>query len=298
MSVQTARSATQASGVAFAVLAMACFAVMDVTNKVLVAGMPLLMALWFRYMFQALATTVAVLPRRGWTLFHTRQPWRHVLRGVLLFLCSLLAFINLQHMPVAEFTAIGMLTPLAVTVLARYFLNERVSALRWALILGGMVGALLIVQPGAQMSLATAWLPLLMVACYASFQVLTSVMAQTEEPLTLHFYTGWIGTAIASCLVLGWWTTDLSAAQWAMLLVLGVAGTLGHYLLILAFARTPASRITPFLYSGIAFATLGGWLVFAHVPNSLALLGMLLIVGCGLLAGWVTLREQRLSASS
>ncbi|MFZ9469026.1 MAG: DMT family transporter, partial [Limnohabitans sp.] len=147
MSVQTARSATQASGVAFAVLAMACFAVMDVTNKVLVAGMPLLMALWFRYMFQALATTVAVLPRRGWALFHTRQPWRHVLRGVLLFLCSLLAFINLQHMPVAEFTAIGMLTPLAVTVLARYFLNERVSALRWALILGGMVGALLIVQP-------------------------------------------------------------------------------------------------------------------------------------------------------
>ena len=116
MSVQTARSATQASGVAFAVLAMACFAVMDVTNKVLVAGMPLLMALWFRYIFQAVATTVAVLPRRGWALFHTRQPGRHVLRGVLLFLCSLLAFINLQHMPVAEFTAIVMLTPLIVTL--------------------------------------------------------------------------------------------------------------------------------------------------------------------------------------
>jgi len=137
-----------------------------------------------------------------------------------------------------------------------------------------------------------------MVAFYASFQVLTSVMARTEEPLTLHFYTGWIGTAIASCLVLGWWTTDLSGAQWGMLLLLGVAGTLGHYLLILAFARSPASRVTPFLYSGIAFASLGGWLVFSHVPNTLALMGMLLIVGCGLLAGWVTLREQRISATS
>ena len=59
-----------------------------------------------------------------------------------------------------------------------------------------------------------------------------------------------------------------------------------------AFARSPASRVTPFLYTGIAFATLGGWLVFSHVPNSLAFTGMLLIVGCGLLAGWVTLREQ------
>ena len=90
----------------------------------------------------------------------------------------------------------------------------------------------------------------------------------------------------------------MSFTQWAQLLVLGVAGTLGHYLLILAFARSPASRVTPFLYTGIAFATFGGWLVFSHVPNSLALLGMLLIVGCGLLAGWVTLREQRPNPTS
>jgi len=298
MSAREEPHASLGSGIAFAVIAMACFAVMDVTNKVLVAGMPLLMALWFRYIFQAVATTVAVLPRRGWSLFHTRQPWRHVLRGVLLFLCSLLAFVNLQHMPVAEFTAIGMLTPLVVTVLARFVLREHVTPLRWVLILGALAGALLIVQPGSQMSLATAWLPLLMVVVYASFQVLTSLMARTEEPVTMHFYTGWIGTAIASCLVLGWWTTDLQPAQWVMLLVLGVAGTLGHYLLILAFARSPASRVTPFLYTGIAFATFGGWLVFSHVPNSLALLGMLLIVGCGLLAGWVTVREQRLRLSS
>ena len=298
MSASAGRPAVLRSGIVFAVLAMACFAVMDVTNKVLVAGMPLLMALWFRYIFQAVVTTVVVLPRRGWSLFHTRQPWRHLLRGVLLFLCSLLAFINLQHMPVAEFTAIGMLTPLAVTVVARFVLREHVTPLRWLLIVGAMVGALLIVQPGSQMSLSTAWLPLVMVAVYASFQILTSLMARTEEPVTLHFYTGWIGTAIASCLVLGWWTTDLSFTQWAQLLVLGVAGTLGHYLLILAFARSPASRVTPFLYTGIAFATFGGWLVFSHVPNSLALLGMLLIVGCGLLAGWVTLREQRLNPTS
>jgi drug/metabolite transporter (DMT)-like permease len=296
MSSRADNATALGSGILFAVLAMACFAVMDVTNKVLVAGMPLLMALWFRYLFQALATTVAVLPRRGWAMFETRHPWQHLLRGVLLFLCSLLAFVNLQHMPVAEFTAIGMLTPLAVTVLARLFLKEHVTPLRWVLILGGLVGALLIVRPGTQMSLATAWLPLTMVLVYASFQVLTSLMARTEVPVTLHVYTGWVGTAIASFLVLGWWTTDLTLMQWGQLLVLGVAGTLGHYLLILAFARAPASSVTPFLYTGIAFATFGGWLVFSHVPDSLATVGMLLIVGCGLLAGWLNARELRLTA--
>jgi drug/metabolite transporter (DMT)-like permease len=70
-------------------------------------------------------------------------------------------------------------------------------------------------------------------------------------------------------------------------------GTLGHYLLILAFAKAPAVTITPFLYSGIAFATFGGWLVFSHVPDRVAVLGMLLIALCGLGAGWLSHREHQ-----
>lgn len=291
MSAHRAGPSSLGQGIGFAVLAMLCFSVMDVTNKVVVAGMPLLMALWFRYVFQAVATTLTVLPRRGWSLLETRHWKLHLLRGILLLICSALAFISLQHMPVAEFTALAMLTPLVVTVLAHFVMHEHVSPLRWVFIIGGLVGALFIVRPGSQMTLATAWLPLTMVLAYALFQILTSHMARSENPVTMHFYTGWVGTAIASVMVLGWWTTDLTLAQWAMLVLIGSAGTLGHYLLILAFARAPASSITPFLYCGIAFATLAGWLVFSHVPDTMALLGMLLIVCCGVAAGWLTARE-------
>ncbi len=297
MSGPVTPSRSPALGIGFAVLAMACFSVMDVTNKVLVAGMPLLMALWFRYSFQAVATTLAVLPRRGWTLFETRHLGLHLLRGSLLLICSVLAFISLQHMPVGEFTAIAMLTPLAVTLLARFLMREHVSPLRWVFVVSGMLGALLIVRPGSHMALDTAWLPMIMVLSYAAFQILTSHMARTENPLTMHFYTGWVGTLIASVMVLGAWTTDLSLGQWAMLVLIGVTGTLGHYLLILAFAHAPASSITPFLYSGIAFATLAGWLVFAHVPDGMALMGIVLIACSGLAAGWLGVREQALKAS-
>ena len=279
------------TGILCAVTAMACFATLDTTNKILVTGVPLLMILWVRYMFQAVATTAVMLPKRGLAIFSTRHLGLQVLRGLLLVACSLLAFMSLQRMPVAEFTAIGMLTPLAVTLLARFFMHEHVSPLRWLFVTGGMVGALLIVRPGGSMSPEDAWLPLIMVMAYASFQTLTSHMAKTENPMTLHFYTGLVGAVLASVLVPVWWTTELSAMQWLQLCIVGTMGTLGHYLLILAFAKAPAVTITPFLYSGIAFATLGGWLVFSHIPDRVAVFGMLLIALCGLGAGWLSQRE-------
>lgn len=285
------------TGILCAVTAMACFAVLDTTNKVLVAGVPLLMILWVRYMFQAIATSAMMLPQRGLAIFNTGHIGLQILRGLLLVACSLLAFVSLQRMPVAEFTAIGMLTPLAVTLLARFVMHEHVSPLRWVFVVGGMLGAMLIVRPGGSMSPEDAWLPLVMVMSYACFQTLTSHMAKTENPMTLHFYTGLVGAVVASVLVLGWWTTDITPLQWLQLCLVGTMGTLGHYLLILAFAKAPAVTITPFLYSGIAFATFGGWLVFAHVPDRVAVLGMLLIALCGLGAGWLSHREQQASAS-
>jgi drug/metabolite transporter (DMT)-like permease len=78
------------------------------------------MALWFRYLFQAVATTLAVLPTRGRAVWTTRRlPW-HLLRGMLLLTSSFLAFLSLRYMPVGEFTAIVMITPLAVTLLAPF----------------------------------------------------------------------------------------------------------------------------------------------------------------------------------
>jgi len=253
---------------------------------------PLLMVLWFRYAFQAVATTAVMWPRRGMTLFRTQSFKLQMVRGLLLLVCSVLAFASLRRMPVAEFSAIAMLTPLVVTLLARCVMKEKVSRLRWLFVIGGLCGALLIVRPGGSVDASSAWLPLVMVLSYASFQILTSHMAKTESPITMHLYTGWVGAVIASVMVLGAWTTDLTLFQWLLMCVIGLMGTLGHYLLIVAFSRASAATITPVLYSSIAFATLGGWLVFSHVPDQIAMLGMLLIALCGLGAGWLSVRER------
>ncbi len=73
---------------------------------------------------------------------------------------------------------------------------------------------------------------------------------------------------------------------------MGLMGTVGHFFLILAYQRAPASTLTPYLYAQIAFAMLGGWLVFSHVPDAVSLFGMALIAVCGAAGAWLTVRER------
>ena len=281
------------AGIALVVGATACFAALDTTTKVVSAAVPLLMALWFRYLFQAVATTAAVLPLRGWRIWRTRHLAWQLVRGLLLLTSSFLAFLSLRYLPVGEFTAIVMIAPLAITLMAATVLKERVSAQRWLLVAGGFLGTLVIIRPGASQFGWTSLLPLALVVSNAWFQVLTSKLARTEDPMTMHLYTGWTGTLLASIAVPFVWTAVPNPWLWAGMCFMGLLATVGHFALILAYYRAPAATLTPYLYSQIGFAMLGGLLVFSHVPDHLSLVGIVMIAVCGAAGAWLTVRERR-----
>ncbi|HUR89173.1 MAG TPA: DMT family transporter [Ramlibacter sp.] len=282
------------AGIALVVAACACFSALDTATKFVSTTVPLLMALWFRYAFQALATTAAVLPLRGMRAWRTQHPKFQVLRGVLLLASSLFAFASLKYMPVGEFTAIVAIAPLVVTVLAATVLKEHVSPVRWVLVAGGFAGTLIIIRPGADTFNWVTLLPLGLVVTNAWFQVLTSRLARTEDPVTMHMYTGWVGTVLASLALPFVWTHIDRPFVWVLLCFMGFMATVGHFMLILAYQRAPAATLSPYLYSQIAFAMIGGFVVFSHLPDAQSLLGMLLIAVCGGIGGWITLRESRI----
>ena len=282
------------AGIALVLAAGACFSALDTTTKYISAAVPLLMALWFRYAFQAVATTVVVLPLRGMSVWRTMHPKFQCLRGVLLLLSSLFAFASLKYMPVGEFTAIVMISPLAITVLAATVLKEHVSPMRWALVAGGFAGTMVIIRPGGDAFHWASLLPLGLVGSNAWFQVLTSRLARTEDPVTMHLYTGWVGTLLATLALPFVWTALPEWWLWAALCFMGVLATIGHFMLILAYQRAPAATLTPYLYSQIAFAMIGGWIVFSHVPDDWSMVGIVMIAVCGAGGAWLTVRESRL----
>ena len=292
--LRPAASRTELAGIALVLAACACFSALDTTTKVVSSVVPVLMALWVRYAFQAVATTAIVLPWRGWGVLRTRHLAFQCLRGVLLLTSSMLSFLSLRYLPVGEFTAIVMMSPLAVTLLAATVLKEKVSPLRWTLVAGGFAGTVVIIRPGGDSFSWAMLLPLGLVASNAWFQVLTSRMARTEDPMTMHLYTGWVGTLLASLALPFVWTQVSNPWLWAGMAFMGLMGTVGHFMLILAYRNAPASTLTPYLYSQIAFAMVGGWLVFEHLPDGWSLIGMALIAACGALGAWLTVRESRL----
>ena len=274
-------------GILLVILAMACFTGVDGMVKYLGALVPLVVVMWFRYMFQMTITGAVLLPRRGRALFNTRHPWLQVLRGVSLVVSTSLAFLSLRYMPVAEFTAILTLTPMVITLVSVRAMGERVSWLRWCLLAGGLVGALMVIQPDKHDFEWVMLLPLALVLISTGFQLLTSYLMRHDDPGTTHFLTGAAATLLASLALPFFWQTPVGVSLWVMVCLLGVVSTLGHYLMILAYSLASPATLTPYLYFQIAFATLAGWLVFSQVPDRWSLLGIAMIAVCGVANSWL-----------
>jgi drug/metabolite transporter (DMT)-like permease len=274
-------------------MALACFAILDTTTKRVTMVVPIMMAVWARYFFQALFITAVVLPVKGLSVLTTQNPRQQLARGVLLVVVTGLAFSSLKFLPVGEFTAINMTAPLLVTLLAARTLGEHVSLQRVWLVCGGFVGTLIIVRPGTDVFGWPLLIPMALVIVNAAFQLLTSKMARTEDAMTTQFYTTWVGTALTSFPLFWFWVPVTETQVLLELVLMGAAGATGHFLLILAFEHSPAGTLMPYMYAQIAFAMLGGWLVFDHVPDQLSVIGMGLIAVCGTAGGLLTVYELR-----
>ena len=294
MSPATDKSAATLAGIGLTLIAMACFATLDTLTKYVSASVPVFMAIWFRYTVQAVLTTAVVLPMRGKQIFYTVHPKFQVLRGVLLVSTSMLAFLSLKFMPVGEFTAVVMIAPLIITLLAATLLGEKVSPLRWALVAGGFAGTLIIIRPGQDVFEWHTLLPIGLAFLMAWFQTLTSKLAKTEDPGTMHLYTGWVGALVAALGLPFVWQSLPSFELWGLMALVGVLGAVGHFLLILAYQRAPAATVTPYLYTQIGFAMLGGWLLFSHVPDGFSIFGMAMIAVCGAIGAWLVVREGKM----
>ena len=268
-------------GITLAMVAVACFAAYDTSTKVVSAGVPLVVALWVRYALQvALVSKSFRLSGQGhkWA---TERRGMHLCRALALLGNNVFSFLSFMFLPVAEVTAILMLTPILMTVFASVFLHERIRPVQWCLIGLGFLGALFIVKPGQAHTDWHLLLPCGLLVCNTVFQALTSKLVKTEPAEKVFLYTSTVGWLALSALLPFAWTGVPNVTYCLVLLLMAVFSTLGHHLLVLAYGRAPASSVSPFLYFQLIFAALGGWLVFKQVPDAWSMLGIAMIAGSG-----------------
>jgi drug/metabolite transporter (DMT)-like permease len=270
-------------GIACAIAASFFFATLDTTSQLIGMAAPIVMVQWMRYMVQT-ASSLAVIAQAGeLRMLRIHKPGLHVTRGLMMLSTTMLGFTSLRYVPVADFTAIVMLTPLVITLAATRLLGEHVPPVRWMLAGGGFVGVLIIIRPGSQAFDPAVLLVLLLVVMGAAFQILTAYMMRTESASHTHLSSGVTGLIVMSCALPFFWQA-LPLRTWSLILIVGFAASTGHLLLNLAFKRVSASVATPYLYTQMGFAALGGWLVFGRAPDAYS---------CGVVNAWLSMRENR-----
>lgn len=269
------------NGILMIMAAVMLFAVMDAISKYLTAFYPVPQILWIRFTSFTVLAAVVLGPRLRLGLVKTARPGIQILRGLLLPIASAFFVLGTRTLAMADASAITFVAPLLITLLAVVFLGEHVGLRHWLAILAGFLGVLIIIRPGTTVFTWASVLPLCAAACTAVYQVLTRRIAGRESVYTSAFYPGLVGALMFS-LALPWaWTPIASPAHLGLLVLAGAISACSHLLMVQAYDRAPASRLAPFSYSQMIWATATGYWVFGTFPDGGTLLGIAVLCVAG-----------------
>lgn len=267
--------------VLFMMVMVVCFSILETTAKYLSAFYPVPMLVWCRYTVHLILVLLLLAPRLGLGLARTGQPAGQILRAALLMGSTSCYFGALSFLPMAEVKAVSFISPLLVTILAVWWLRERVDRSRWLAVVMGFLGVLFIVRPGSAMLQWPALLAIGAALCYSAYQIMTRKFSETENVYTTLFYTALVGSLLMSLAVPFFWKTpELRHAP--LLILLGAVAGFGHLMLIKALELENASFLSPLGYVQLLWVILFGFLAFGDLPDGYSLIGMAIIVASGL----------------
>jgi drug/metabolite transporter (DMT)-like permease len=279
---------TPEAGVALMIATTATFAASDSVVKLIGPAVPLVALLLGRYSFQAIALGVWQT-RRGIEHFRDAGVLKlQLLRALLLLLNSACTFAGLRYLPLPVTTSLAMMAPLISTLLAAILLDENVPKSKWALVVMGFIGMLVVVRPGGGDFTWTVAFPIGAATTFACFQVVSSKLSTAGDPVTTNFITALVASIVLAALL---WIDQadllpeirkVTAGSWLGVLVMACLATFGHLLMLQALRRTPLAVLTPFGYAQLAFATLFSWALFGNVPDRWTALGMSVIAMSGI----------------
>lgn len=275
------------SAMGFVLASTVVFVAMYGLIKDMADSMHPLQIAFLRNLFGLLVLTPLFL-RYGLAPLKTARPGLMTLRAVINMGAMLFYFMALSLAPLADVAALAFSAPIFATILAIFVLGEVVGARRWAAILVGLAGALVILRPGFAALEIGHLLTLGSAACWGVALLIIKVLARTESSLTITLYMGLLMTPMSLIPALFVWG-PVSLDQYALLVVIGALGTAGQWLLAEGLKRGDTNVVMPLDFFKLIWAALLGYLVFAEIPDAFTWIGGIMIFAS---ATYIALRER------
>ena len=274
-------------GIASILIAVIFFSVADATAKWLGQTYAPVQIVFLRYLFGLVPVAFFVWRDGGPGALKPRRPVAHGLRALLIFTALLMMFTGLRGMPLAEAISIAFTAPLFITALSGPVLGEPVSPRRWAAVVIGFIGALIIMRPGTAAFRFEALYIVASALCFAISALVTRRMARTETTVAMLAYTT-LGAGIVSLPAMPFlWQPPAAGDLWLFVLI-GTVGGMAAYFVILAYRHAPVAVVAPFEFTGLIWAALLGWIVWHERPEAIVWAGAGIIALSGL---YTTYRE-------
>lgn len=237
----------------------------------------------------------------GWLALH-RQTMRlktkrlpaHFRRALLGTVGMAFTFGAPVLLPLAEATVLGFTTPVFAVIFSALLLKERVGPYRWAAVVVGFAGVLVIARPDGHLPLFGSLVGLCAGLMVALISIQVRDLTRTDEPLSIVFWFAALSTPVLA-LFLPFTATGHTPEQWLLLMGLGMLGCAGQLLLTASLRYGQVASVIVMDYSALGWAALYGWAIWGDVPAPSLWLGAPLILAAGLIIVWrerIVLRRQ------
>ena len=296
-----ARLSTPRGAMLALALGVSVFSIQDPIIKSLSGAYPLTEAIAFRGIFALPVFTLLVLNVGGIRLLWTRRPWALIGRGCLMIASYTTYYLSLADLSLATTVSLWFTGPLFMVALSPLVVGERQGWRRWAAVLVGLSGVVVIAHPSNTTSWAFA-LPIAAAVFYAFGQLTARrigggipapviswhqnavyvVFSLGVAALLAPFVEGYAGTGATAFMIRPWVVPTLHDA--ALLALCGPVAGIGSTLIVFAYRNAGPGAIGVLEYTAMLWAILWGYVVFDSLPTPLTLAGAALIIASGVFA--------------
>ena len=278
------------TGIGLMLLGMLVFSVNDVVGKWLAGTYSVGQILLIRSL-AALIVLAPFIARVGWVAFRTApHPRLQVLRVIFSTLEVAGFYWAIASLPLADVMAYYLAAPIYVTALSALLLKERVEPLRWAAVLLGFLGVLVVLRPSAAGLTLGSVVAILGSVVFAFLMIATRHLRGTSN--TVLVTTQVVGALLFGLIAAPFSWVEPTAATVASMALLGVVALCAIALVNRSLRIAPASVVVPYQYTHIVWAVLFGYWFFADRPEAHTLIGSAIIIASGLL---IFIREQQIA---
>ncbi|WP_084441940.1 DMT family transporter [Termitidicoccus mucosus] len=289
-------------GILLIICAVFIFSIMDALVKYLGSqSLNSIYIIGIRFTLTFFWTLLILKPWKHPEVTRTKHLGLHLIRAACMIFAAFTVFVALKYLSMPAMTSIVFAAPLIVSILAGYFLGEKIGPRRIVAVIIGFLGVLVVTRPGTSFFSLAALLALLTAVLNAFYSMTTRRLSDHDRPETAFFYTALAGIIVLLPILPFFWETPDSWTIWLALFVLSVLSTLAHGILTIAHKYAPASILAPFYYAQLISAIFLSVIFFKQVPDKWTLIGGSIVVASGLYVFYrehVRKKEKRESQSA